>query len=103
MPDPPTRLIAAAVRPFSDNAEMKLSASKLLENLPIRDNGAENAIRRWDLIDSRRRKPLVRIALFTILALVSAAILTGSIRETIGYQKISGWFKGGLHRRFSQA
>ena len=31
MPDLQTRLIEAAVRPFADNAEMKLSASRLLE------------------------------------------------------------------------
>ena len=94
MPVLHARLIDAAVRPFSDNAEMKLSASKLLGNLPLDDEGAESAIRRWDLIDSRRRKSVVSTALFTILALVSAAVLTVSIREVIGYQKIFGWFRG---------
>ena len=92
MPDLPTRLIEAAVHPFADNAEMKLAASRLLETLDSPDSTAESAIQRWHQIDSRRRKPLIRIALFCILAIISAIILTASIRQVIGYQKIAGWF-----------
>ena len=93
MPNLETRLIDAAVRPLADNAEMKLSATRLLETLSsASDPGGEMAIRRWDLIDSRRRKPVIRIALFCILAVVSAAVLAASIRQAIGYQKIASWF-----------
>ena len=95
MPDLPTRLIEAAVRPLADNAEMQLSASRLLETQisPSLSQG-ESAIRHWHQLDSRRRKPVIRIALFSILALASAAVLTASIRQVIGYQKVASWFFG---------
>ena len=74
MPDPPSRLIEAAVRPFSDNAEMKHSAIGFLENRITQDADQEAMITRWDQVDARKRKPVWQIVLWAVVAVVSAGI-----------------------------
>lgn len=50
-----TRLIETAVRPFDDNAEMKVAASHFVGELAKADpEAAEEAIPRWDAVDGKR-------------------------------------------------
>lgn len=103
MDDPRKRFIEAAVRPFADNAELRLSATTLLETwAKAPDHRDLEVIGRWEEVDSRNRKPFVWIALFSILTLVSAAVLTASIRQAVGYQKIAGWFTGDFSGDFPE-
>ncbi len=65
MPDVRTRLIEAAVRPLSDNAEMKAAASSLFgEWASAGPEGAEEAITRRDAVDAGTRRPVWRWVLF---------------------------------------
>ena len=91
MPDLRTRLIEAAIRPFSDNAELKLSASDLLGGLQIHDEGAEEAIKLWETLDARKRKPTWRIVLFSVLVMVSAAVLIDGARIISRYESPFGF------------
>jgi hypothetical protein len=76
MSNPRSRLIEAAVRPLSDNAEMKAAASHLFgELVKAEPEGAEEAITRLDAVDARTRRPVWRWVLFSFL-LVSSAVLS---------------------------
>lgn len=76
MSNPRSRLIETAVRPLSDNAEMKAAASHLLgELVKAEPEGAEEDITRWEAVDARTRRPVWRWVLFSFL-LVSSAVLS---------------------------
>ncbi len=82
-------LIETAVRPFSDNAEMQLAATSLLSGLTETNNGnSANAIHRWNAVDARKRKPVWRIVLFSVLAVVSAIMLVDVARDTLPYVRL---------------
>ncbi len=90
MPDNKERLIEIATRPFSDNAEMKLAAARLLDELVKPDvDGAEHAIARWEAVDGKKRLPKWRIMLFSLLLIVSATIFTLGVPEANSLREIS--------------
>lgn len=96
MPDARTRLIETAVRPLEDNAEMRLSAAGLLERLAKDDEIADEAIKRWETVDSRKGRLTWRSVLYTVLILASAAVLADGARILIHFENmISGM--GGSH------
>ena len=79
-------LIETALRPFAGNAEMQLAARHLLSELAIfNDGNADHAIQRWNAIDARKRKPVWRIVLFSVLAVVSAIMLVDSTKDVLAY------------------
>lgn len=89
MPDDRTRLIEAAVRPFEDNAELKLAAAQLLgEIMTPEPAGTTEAIQRWETVDARTRKPAWRAVLFVVLAIVSAAVLADGARVLIHFENM---------------
>ncbi len=81
MPDPSSRLIEAAVRPLSDNAEMRHSAIGFLENR-VTDNADQEAmITRWEEVDARKRKPVWQMVLWAVVAVVSAGVAVSGFAE----------------------
>lgn len=95
MPDPSSRLIEAAVRPFSDNAEMKHSAIGFLENRITEDADQETMTARWDQVDARKRKPVWQIVLWAMVALVSAGIAISNFHEVSRVAKWGKWMAAG--------
>jgi hypothetical protein len=89
MPDLQARLIEAAVRPFSDNAELKHSAIGFLENR-ITEHAKDVMITRWDQVDARKRKPVWQIVLWAVVAVVSAGI---AISAFDGISRLMPWGK----------
>ena len=82
-------LVETAVRPFADNAEMRLSAVRLLSDLVKSNDGkTSESIERWNSVDARKRKPVWRIALFTVLAVVSAIMLMETTRDMLVYGRL---------------
>ena len=79
-------LIETALRPFAGNAEMQLAARHLLSELTVSNDGsAADAIQRWDAIDARKRKPLWRIVLFSVVAVVSAILMVDVSKDLLTY------------------
>ncbi len=95
MENPKHRLVEAAVRPLADNAEMQVSATHFLEEL-VRDDAAaaERVVKRWEELDSKKGRLTWRLALFSLLAIVSATILTVLVSRAINirqaYNLVSG-------------
>lgn len=82
-------LVKAAVRPFAGNAEMQLAASRLLGELTASNDGnAADAIRRWDAIDARKRKPVWRMALFSLMLVVSSIMLVDATKDMLMYGRL---------------
>ena len=82
-------LVETAVRPFADNAEMRLSAVRLLSDLVKSNDGkTSESIERWNSVDARKRKPVWRIALFSVLAVVSAIMLMETTRDMLVYGRL---------------
>lgn len=77
------RVIEAAVRPFSDNAELKLAAAELLGRAS--GNPSEEAIARWDALDASKRGPVRRWLPWGLLAAASALMWLAESREMIAY------------------
>ena len=70
-----TPAIESAVRPLRDDVEMQLAATHLVrEMMGSPHEGAEDAIRRWDVADAKKRRPLWPVALWVALILVSAVV-----------------------------
>ncbi len=66
-------LIETAVRPLSDNAVLHLAAAGFLENLKtLKNEGAEEAITRWNAADAGKRRLGWRIAFWVMLVAASA-------------------------------
>ncbi len=81
MPNLQSRLIEAAVRPFSDNAELKHSAADFLEKRLTEDADEGVMLARWDEVDARKRKSVWRIGLWTLVAVVSAGVAISDFDE----------------------
>lgn len=90
MPGPPSRLIAAVVRPLSDNAELEQSAIGFLENRITQDADPDAMIARWDEVDARKRKSIWPIGLWLLVAVVSAGIATANFHE---FSRLIPWGK----------
>jgi hypothetical protein len=83
-----TRLIEAAVRPLSDNAELQAAAGSLLETSVIEGSaGTERAIARWAAVDSSRKifgwKPM----LYVCLAIVSLVMIGDLVRRSLRFDE----------------
>ena len=86
METPQYRLIEAAVRPLSDNAEMEHAATHLLGEVVRPDSpGAEAAIRRWAAVDSQTRGMIWKSVLWILLAVVSIGVGVRDFREVSRY------------------
>ena len=97
MPNSKERLIEAATRPFSDNAEMKLAAARLLGELVTPDAaGAENAIARWDTVDARTNHPWWQYSLWVTLLVVSVTMLLRDYQEIGRYVAWREWIGGNM-------
>lgn len=88
MPDLHTRLIEAAVRPFSDNAELKHSAADFLRKRIVTDPDAAMLVR-WEKVDAAR-KSIWRSGLWVLLALVSTGIVVSDFEEI---SRLAPWGK----------
>ena len=88
MEDSKERLIEAAVRPFSDNAEMKLAAARMLGELVNPDAvGAKEAIERWEAVDGKTHGKTRRFAYFGLIALVSVVAWISDSGETLNHAR----------------
>ena len=89
------RLIEAAVRPISDNAEIKLAATHLLEEITTTEPvGTENAIARWEAADSKKRRLTGRRALWASLLVISATVWLAESGDIIDFYRMVGVMKG---------
>ena len=89
MPDLQTRLIEAAVRPFSDNAELNHSAADFLRQR-ITANPDASMLARWEKVDAAKRKSIGRIGLWLALAVVSAGVVVSDFHEI---SRLAPWGK----------
>ncbi len=89
MSSPEARVIEAAVRTFSENAELQLAASGLLERTNADDSG--EAIARWDAVDAKKRSPARRWLPWAILAVASVLIGLMDFREMHVYLQWVKW------------
>lgn len=87
METPKTRFLAAATRPFADQAETRLAAKACLENsVQEGDSRLNEAVRRWE-----NRKPRGsgwRIAYFSIVALVSVIVFITVSGNTVAHARL---------------
>ncbi|MGL4398258.1 MAG: hypothetical protein ACRCXD_00185 [Luteolibacter sp.] len=95
MPDPPSRLIEAAVRPLSDNAELQQAAIGLLETRIAEDAGADAMIARWDQVDAQKRKSIWQIGLWVLVAVVSAGVAASDFDEMSRIVPLGKWIANG--------
>lgn len=91
MTSPQARVIEAAVRPFSDNAELKLAAADLLARTS--GNPSEEAIARWDAVDAKKRGPVRRWLPWGMLAVASALMWLADSKEMSAYIDWVRWLK----------
>jgi hypothetical protein len=65
--------VETAVRPQADHAELQPAAAELLEEtLGVSPGQAAEAAARWETLDAKPRRPLVKWAFIIVLAAVSA-------------------------------
>jgi len=95
MPDLQTRLIEAAVRPFSDNAELKHSAAGFLGNRLADDAAADGMLARWDEVDARKRKSVWSVGLWLVVAVVSAGVAISDFNEISRLVSWGRWLAAG--------
>jgi hypothetical protein len=92
-----TQLIEAAVRPLSDNAEMKLAAADLLDSMlthaPVR---AEETVSRWETMDRRNFRRWWTPTLLIVVLVVSGWILTRSTYFAININRAFGLLSGSV-------
>ena len=91
------RLIEAAARPFSDNAELRTSAVALLENCVTgSENEYEPAIARWNALDRKKRRPVWKTLLFAGLIIISALMLTDATKVLLQYENMISTMDGSI-------
>ncbi len=95
MSDHSSRLIEAAVRPFSDNAELKHSAMGFLETRVTEDAGGGEMLARWDEVDTRKRKSVWSIGLWMMVAVVSAGVAISEFNEISRLVPWGKWIAAG--------
>ncbi|RYD20388.1 MAG: hypothetical protein EOP88_15225, partial [Verrucomicrobiaceae bacterium] len=90
MPDIRDRLIDTAVRPLTDNAEMRFSATELLRNV-TKDSGTagEASVARWDAVD--RKRGWRWILPWMLMAAISAVVIALEYQEVSRLSEWSGW------------
>ena len=95
MPDLRAPLIEAAVRPFSDNAELKHSAADFLAKRIPEDPAAGEMLARWDEVDSRPRKSAWNLGLWGLVAAVSAGVAISDYEEISRLVSWGKWMAAG--------
>lgn len=82
-------LIAAALHPLSGDAESRFSARMLLETLREEHaDQAHDALKRWEAHDGKKRRPIWRVGLYCVLAIVSAVILADGVNVLRNYENM---------------
>ena len=80
-------VIEAAIRPLADNAEQRQSAASLLSELRSPDDSADaEAIDRWNASDQAKCKPVWRMVLYVVLAIVSAIVIAKGTPTVMVYR-----------------
>ena len=96
MDDSKKRLIEAAVRPFSDNAEMRLSAADFLgQRGTANDDAAAAMLDRWNEVDGRKQKSFWHIGLWVMVAVASMATVYLDFDEISRLGRWGKWISGG--------
>lgn len=85
-----SRLVETAVRPFSDDAELRCSAAGFLEARVSPTADAESMITRWDEADARKRKPFWHVVLWAVVGMVSLGIGISVFDEV---SRLTPWVK----------
>jgi hypothetical protein len=93
MEDSKERFIEAAIRPFADNAEMKLAAANFLETqLDADADDAAAMAARWDEVDgTRKRRTRWRRGLWAAVVVSIFAMVLADLYEISRYSKWMGW------------
>jgi len=82
--------IETALQPLADHAELQQAAVELLDETLGKSPGkAAEAVARWEALDAKPRRPLVKWAFIIVLAVVSAWAWTGGVKEGIVYWRIN--------------
>ena len=81
-------LIDAASRPLADNAELHLAAAGFLNGLKPTDDGAEQAVLRWNALDAETRRSVWWMALGAMLVLISGVVF---FRDSVEMQAYFQW------------
>lgn len=96
MDDSKERLIEAAVRPFSDNAELRHSAADFLrQRVTAHDKAAAAMLERWNEVDDRKRKFVWHIGLWVLVAVVSAGVAISDFGEISRIVAWGRWLAAG--------
>ena len=96
MEDSKKRLIEAAVRPFSDNAEMRHAAADFLEQRgTTNDNAAAAMVTRWNEVDGRKHKSFWHIGLWVVVAVASMTTVYSDFDEISRLGTWGKWIAGG--------
>ena len=89
MTDAPDPLITAALRPLSGDAESRSSARMLLETLrEEHTDQAQDALKRWDAHDKKKRRLSWRAVFMILAAVISAVMLTPGMLDFMDYRRI---------------
>jgi len=78
-------LIEAASRPLAENAELHLAAAEFLNGLKTTDDGAEQAVSRWNALDAGTRWSAWWMALGAMLVLISGVVFFRDSVEMLAY------------------
>lgn len=96
MDDSKERLMEAAARPFSDNAELSHSAADFLgKRITANDDTAAAMLERWNEVDARKRKSFWRIGLWVVVAVVSAGLVISDFDEISRLGMWGKWLAAG--------
>lgn len=83
-------LIEAASRPLADNAELHLAAVGFLNGLKTTDDGAEEAVSRWNALDAGKCRPVWWLVLGAMLILISGVVFLRDSVEMLRYFQWGG-------------
>jgi len=82
--------IETALRPLADQAELRQAAAGILEEtLGKSPDQAAEAVARWEALDAKPRRPLVKWILVVVPVAVSAWAWTGGVKEGVVYWRIN--------------
>ncbi|MES2660133.1 MAG: hypothetical protein V4689_16035 [Verrucomicrobiota bacterium] len=91
MEDSKERLIETVVRPLEDNAKLKSAASQFLTMLVESEpEDTEEAIRRWEEVDARKKKPFWRVLFLCLFILVSAGFWADGLHVVFNHTQFFG-------------
>jgi|GEM_PF-6884151 len=100
MSDSKERLIEAATRKLSGDAESKSSAGRLLETLwKSRSDQETTALNRWEAQDSRKRRILWPMVFYLIAAVVVTFAISKGVSEALQILKFDKYLYPGSDRK----